>query len=42
MDVEVEVLEDGSKTTKGVNCQRKEDHAVVKDVANDCEIISVS
>ena len=32
----MEVLEDGSKMTKGVNCQRKEDHALVKDVANDC------
>ena len=36
MDVEEEVLEDGSKMSKGVNCQRKQDHVLVKDAANDC------
>ena len=38
--VEEEVLEDGSKTSKakakGVNCQRKKDLVLVKDVADDC------
>ncbi len=30
------MLEDGPKASKGVNCQRKQDHVLVKDVANDC------
>jgi hypothetical protein len=36
LDVKEKVLEDGPKTSKGVNCQRKQDHVLVKDVANDC------
>jgi len=36
LDGKEEVLEDGSKTSKWVNCQRKQDHVLVKDVANDC------
>ncbi len=29
-------MEDGSKMSKGVNCQRKHVHVLVKDVTNDC------
>ena len=36
MDVEDEVLEDGLKTTKEVNRQRKQDHVLGKDVTDDC------
>ncbi len=36
MDIEDEVLEDGFKTTKEVNCQRKQDHVLGKDVTDDC------
>jgi len=35
LDGEEEVLEDGSKMSKGVNCQRKQDHVLVKDITND-------
>ena len=36
LDVEEEVLENGSKMSKGVNCQRRKDLVLVKDVADDC------
>ena len=31
-----EMLEDRSKMSKGVYCKRKQDHVLVKDVADDC------
>ena len=34
LDVEGEVLEDGSKISKGVYCQKKQDHVFVKDSSN--------
>ena len=36
-DVEEEVLKNWPKMAKGVNCQREQDHVLVKDkVANNC------
>ena len=32
--IEMEVTEDGSKTSKWVECKREEDHVVVQDVAD--------